>query len=47
MALPKNSPVKLLPVRFPRAHFRPGYAPPFLRGWELVTQLGAGGFGEV
>ncbi len=39
--------VKLLPVRFPRAHFRPGYAPPFLRGWELVTQLGAGGFGEV
>ncbi len=39
--------VKLLPVRFPRAHFKPGYAPPFLRGWELVEQIGAGGFGEV
>ena len=39
--------VTLLPARFPRAHFRPGYAPPFLRGWELVRQLGTGGFGEV
>lgn len=37
--------VKLLPARLPR--FKPGDTPPFLRGWRLVEQIGAGGFGEV
>jgi len=37
--------VKLLPVRLPR--FKAGDAPLWLRGWRLVEQIGAGGFGEV
>jgi len=36
---------KLLPIRLPR--YQPGDRPAFLHGWELVSQLGAGGFGEV
>ena len=35
----------LLPARLPR--FKPGDAPAFLKGWRLVEQIGAGGFGEV
>ncbi len=37
--------VKLLPARLPR--FKAGDTPAFLRGWRLVEQIGAGGFGEV
>ncbi len=37
--------VKLLPVRLPR--FKAGDTPLWLRGWRLVEQIGAGGFGEV
>ena len=37
--------VKLFPVRLPR--FKAGDTPVFLRGWRLVEQVGAGGFGEV
>jgi len=37
--------VKLLPVRLPR--FKAGDTPLWLRGWRLVEQVGAGGFGEV
>lgn len=37
--------IALLPARFPR--FKAGDAPPFLKGWRLEEQIGAGGFGEV
>jgi serine/threonine protein kinase len=40
-----NDLVALLPTRFPR--FTSGDMPPLLRGWRLVEQIGAGGFGEV
>ena len=36
---------QLLPATLPR--FKSGDAPDYLGGWELIHQLGAGGFGEV